>query len=65
MPTQLDQFDTTRRKANFAISIASALIACVVIIGTLLRLRMEGFQMVFPLYVDWFSPFDCPTDPNQ
>jgi len=49
MPTQLDQFDTTRRKANFAISIASALIACVVIIGTLLRLRMEGFQMVFPL----------------
>lgn len=49
MPTQLDQFDTTRRKANFAISIASALIACVVIIGTLLRFRMEGFQMVFPL----------------
>jgi len=49
MPAQLDQFDTTRKRANFAISVASALIACVVIIGTLLRLRMEGFQIVFPL----------------
>lgn len=49
MDKQLDRFAATRKKANAAISIASALIAVVVIIGTLLRLRMEGFHLVFPI----------------
>lgn len=39
----------TRFKANRAISIASATIALMVILGTIFRLRMEGFHIVFPV----------------
>ena len=40
--------EVTRRKANRAISSASALIAVIVILATTLRMRMEGFHFVFP-----------------
>lgn len=49
MANAIMNFATTQQKANRAISFASACIGSVVIFGTVLRLRMEGFHPVFPL----------------
>lgn len=49
MPSQTIDIDRKRKTANRAISIASAVIALVVIMGTMARLRMEGFHPVFPI----------------
>jgi HD-GYP domain-containing protein (c-di-GMP phosphodiesterase class II) len=43
------EFSEIRSKANRAVAIASASIAGIVVAGTLFRLRMEGFQPIFPL----------------
>lgn len=49
MNSAVTEFDEVKRKANRAVASASAIIALVVVAGTLFRSWFEGFQTIFPI----------------